>query len=73
LRRPPEDCFRTSGEKTATRYSIALLLLLFAEFGFVLWLRGLTIRDYFASRNPVAETVYYVMLAVFAAMPLLLR
>jgi type IV secretory pathway TrbD component len=50
---------------------IALLLLLVAEFGLVLWLRGLTIREYFASRDPVSVTVYYVMLAVFAAMPLL--
>jgi hypothetical protein len=49
------------------------LLLLVAEFGFVLRLRGLTIREYFASRDPVSGTVYYVMLAVFAVMPLLLR
>jgi hypothetical protein len=52
---------------------IALLLLLVAEFGFMLPLRGLTIREYFASRDPVSGAVYYVMLAMFAAMPLLLR
>jgi hypothetical protein len=52
---------------------IALLLLLVAEFGFMLRLRGLTIREYFASRDPVSGTVYYVMLAVFAVMPLLVR
>jgi hypothetical protein len=52
---------------------IALLLLLVAEFGFVLWLRGQTIREYFASRDPMSGTVYYVMLAVFAVMPLLVR
>jgi hypothetical protein len=52
---------------------IALLLVLLAEFGFMLRLRGLTIREYFASRDPVSGTVYYVMLAVFALMPLLLR
>ena len=45
---------------------IALLLVLLAEFGFMLRLRGLTIREYFASRDPVSGTVYYVMLAVFA-------
>ena len=50
---------------------IALFLLLLAEFGFVLWLQGQTIREYFASRDLVAGTDYYVMLAVFAAMPLL--
>ena len=50
---------------------IALILLLVADFGFMLRLRGLTIREYLASRDPVAGTVYYVMLAVFAVMPLL--
>jgi hypothetical protein len=37
----------------------------------VLWLRGLTIDQYFAGRDPVAGAVYVVMLAVFAVMPLL--
>src|SRR5438309_12034754 len=50
---------------------IALVLMLVAEFGFVLWLRGLSIRQYFATRDPVSGTMYYVMLAVFAALPLL--
>ena len=50
---------------------VALGLLLVAEFTLVLWLRGMSIREYFASRDPVAGTVYYVMLAVFAVMPLL--
>jgi len=51
---------------------IALGLLLVAELTLVLWLQGMSIREYFASRDPVAGTVYYVMLAVFAVMPLLL-
>jgi hypothetical protein len=50
---------------------IALVLLLVAEFGLVLWLRGQTIREYFASRDPVAGTVYYLMLLMFAIIPLL--
>jgi hypothetical protein len=50
---------------------IALGLLLVAEFSLVLWLRGLTFRDYLASRDPVAGTVYIVMLGLFAIMPLL--
>jgi hypothetical protein len=50
---------------------VALGLLLVAEFTLVLWLRGMSIREYFASRDPVAGTVYYVMLAVFAVMPFL--
>jgi len=49
----------------------ALGLLLVAEFTLVLWLRGLSISDYLATRDPVAGTVYYVMLGVFAVMPLL--
>jgi ABC-type uncharacterized transport system permease subunit len=51
---------------------IALVLMLIAEFGFVLWIRGLSIKKYFATRDPVSGTVYYVMLGVFAIMPLLL-
>ncbi len=50
---------------------VALGVLLVAEFTVVLWLRGLAIRGYFASRDPVAGTVYIVMLGVFAIMPLL--
>lgn len=52
---------------------IALILMLVAEFGLVLRLRGLTIRECFATRDLLAETVYYVMVAVFAVMPLLVR
>jgi hypothetical protein len=50
---------------------IALLLRLIAEIGFVLWVRGLTIPEYIASRDPVAGTVYYAMVVLFAIMPLL--
>jgi len=49
---------------------VALALMLMAEFGLVFWIRGQTIREYFASRDPVAGAVYYLMLAVFAIMPL---
>ena len=50
---------------------VGLGLMLVAEFGLVLWLRGLSISDYLASRDPVSGTVYYVMLGVFCIMPLL--
>lgn len=50
--------------------SLALLLMLGAEFTVVLWLRGLSIREYFASRDPVSGIVYYAALALFAIMPL---
>lgn len=51
--------------------TFALLLMLVAELGFVLWIRGLSIRDYFATRDPVSGTVYYLTLVAFALMPLL--
>ena len=51
--------------------AFALGLLLLAEFGFVLWVRGLSIRQYFASRDRVSGAVYYAMLGLFAIMPLL--
>lgn len=47
----------------------AFLLLLVAEFGLVLTLRGLTVHEYIASRDPVSGTAYYMALVVFAAMP----
>ncbi len=50
---------------------VALVLLLAAEFTLVLWLRGLSISEYLAGRDPVSGTVYYVLLGVFAIMPLL--
>jgi ABC-type uncharacterized transport system permease subunit len=50
---------------------VALVLMLIAEFGFVLWIRGLSIKEYFATRDPVSGTIYYVVLVVFAIMPLL--
>ena len=50
---------------------VALGLLLITEFTVVLWLRGLTIREYLAGRDPVAGTAYLIMLVVFALMPLL--
>ena len=50
---------------------IGLGLLLISEFSLVLCLQGLTISDYLSRRDPVSGTVYYVMLGVFAIMPVL--
>jgi hypothetical protein len=52
---------------------VALALLLATEFTLVLWLRGLSIGDYFATRDPVSGTVYCLLLAVFAIMPILVH
>lgn len=48
---------------------IALALLITAELGLVLSLRGLTMTEYVAGRDPVAGVAYLVLLAVFAGMP----
>jgi hypothetical protein len=48
---------------------VALAFLLAAEFGFVSWIRGLSIREYLATGDPVARSIYYVTLGVFAIMP----
>jgi hypothetical protein len=40
---------------------MALVLMLIAEFGFVLWIRGLSIKEYFATRDPVSGAAYYLM------------
>ena len=52
--------------------AIALLILLVAEFSVVLGIRGLTIGDYVAQRDPVAGSVYAAMLVIFAVMPWLM-
>ena len=40
---------------------VALGLLLVVEFTVVLWIQGLTISGYLASRDPVAGAVYAIM------------
>jgi hypothetical protein len=52
---------------------LALGLLLAAEFSLVLKLRGLSIHEYLAARDPVSGTAYYVSLVLFAVMPLLVE
>ena len=49
----------------------ALVLMLAAEFGLVLWLRGMDLASYFATRDPVTAAAYYIALLIFAAMPTL--
>lgn len=51
---------------------VALSFLLVAEFGPVLYLRGMTFAEYFATRDPVSGTLYYAMLGVFAVVPWLI-
>ena len=48
---------------------IALLLLLLVEISVVLGMRGLSIGEYLAERDPLAGSVYLCLLIAFAAMP----
>jgi hypothetical protein len=50
---------------------VALALLLVSELTLVLRLRGQSIAEYVAGRDPVSGTVYAGMLGVFAVIPLL--
>ena len=49
---------------------IALGLMLVAEFTLGLWIRGMTIRGYFAARDPVSGAVYFLTLGAFAVIPI---
>jgi len=59
-----------SGPRLALGF-LALAFLLTAEFSLVLTLRGLTIQDYLATRDPISGTAYYLALLVFALVPYL--
>jgi len=63
---------RTAGHRLAVGL-IALALMLGFEFGLVLQLRGLTLTEYFATRDPVSGAVYYLSLILYAFYPLLVR
>ena len=51
---------------------VGLGLMILVEFAVVLWLRGLSVAEYFANRNLVSSSVYFASLGVFAVLPLLL-
>lgn len=47
----------------------AAVLLILVEFSVVLWVRGLTVSDFLATRDPIAAAFYYIAVAIFAGMP----
>ena len=53
--------------------SIALGLMLVTEMSVVLWVQGVTIEQYLATRDRLAGTAYVVMLLVYAVMPALVN
>ena len=44
---------------------VGLGLMILVEFTVVLWLRGLSVAEYFANRDPVSSSVYFASLGVF--------
>jgi len=63
LRLPPDYL------KRLTFGCVALGLMLLVESTFVLWIRGLTTREYFATRDPISGAVYFLTLGTFAVIP----
>lgn len=53
--------------------ALALALLVATELTVVLAVRGMTLADDLATRDPVAGMVYVALLVIFALMPLLVR
>jgi hypothetical protein len=53
--------------------TIALALMLVAEFSFVLSLRRMSLRQYFATLDPISGTAYYVSLLLFALAPIVIE
>lgn len=49
---------------------MALAMILALDFTVILWIRGMSFRQYVEAFDPVAGTAYFVMLGLFALMPL---
>jgi hypothetical protein len=59
-----------SGARTRQAVGLsALVLLLAAEVGLGMALRGLSVRDALLAKDPVSGTAYYISLVIFALMP----
>jgi len=48
---------------------MALAMILALDFTVILWIRGMSFREYIEAFDPVAGTAYFVMLGLFALMP----
>jgi hypothetical protein len=66
---------RLNGPRTwHERLSIGMLalgLLMSAEIGVGVWLRGIGVSEYFFGRDPVSGAAHFIALGLFAVMPLL--
>lgn len=63
----------TSNPKLILIGALALIYLLIAEFSLVLELRGISIQEYFTTRDPISGTAYFLSLIIYALMPYLLQ
>ena len=52
---------------------LGLAFMLLAEFSFTLWIRRLSLREYWSERDPIATSAYFAALALFALMPVLVQ
>jgi hypothetical protein len=50
---------------------MALAMVLALDFTVILWIRGLSFRQYVEMFDPIAGTTYFMMLGIFAVMPFL--
>ena len=50
---------------------MALAMVLALDFTVILWIRGLSFRQYVEMFDPIAGTTYFMMLEIFAVMPFL--
>lgn len=48
---------------------MAFILLLIIEFTIVLGLQGISVHEYFITRDPVSGTAYFASLIIFMVMP----
>ncbi len=52
---------------------VGLCLLLVAELAVVFWVRGLSVGEYIAARDPISGAAYVIALVFFAVMPSIVR
>ncbi len=63
---------RLAAPRLSTTLSVGLLslgIILFAELGVEMWLRGMSATEVFLNRDPVSGTAYYISLLLFAVTP----
>ena len=66
--------FRLADVKAACAVGvIALILLLALEFTLVLELRGLSVKEYLRTRDPISSAAYAFSLLVYGALPGILK